>query len=694
MHCPHCNSPLPTADAAACPVCGKTLSASASSIYDSLTLEIEQLRHIQSDAVARLDAMSASVQDLRIIMGPPLTEPPQPRPIEQQEIRAETIVSVPRPEIQTPSPAPATETPSLAAPSAAATFTFDTPQKAESPASARQSVDSLAFETKLGQKWLLGIGLIVMIFGVGYFLKYSFDQGWVGPAGRVSMAYAWGLAFLAGGEIFRRRGFSRYGLWIAGGGISVLYFASYAASQIYELIPQATAFGVMILTTALAIALALSYDTMGLAVLGILGGFLTPAMLSTGATDRITLYSYLLLLDVGVLAVAFKKRWGVLSRIALVATWILVASSYSPHSLAESFWPALFLFQGFLLVFTLVPFVGDMRNIDTGSFSNAYLPVPGAMLSFGASYLLIKHVHGQDWCGLLSLGYSLLFLALATSLYRRHRDDLISFPVMLFNAALYLAITAPILLSRGVVTSFWAFMALGLLWVGLHLKRRSTMAWATALMGLALCKLVLYDYPLAWNLRKLTHFAHGFEATWVERYTCLAAITLVLWGVIRLTGKTTLEDPATEKLRQDILQASATCFAILVFAVSSVEVSAWFWDYMPRARAMAYSVLWALYAVGLMITGFRLRLHVARMAALSLFAITLGKVFLVDMAQVSTPYRIVSFIFLGLLLVGSSFLYYRFKDRLQSALPIPDASGHRTTSPANKSPWQSLEDKS
>ncbi len=93
-------------------------------------------------------------------------------------------------------------------------------------------------EVTFGQKWLLIAGVIITVLGVGWFLKYSFDQNWIGPAGRVALAYLGGIAFLAGGELFRRRDFGIFGLYLIGGGIAILYFATFAAFQIYHLLPN------------------------------------------------------------------------------------------------------------------------------------------------------------------------------------------------------------------------------------------------------------------------------------------------------------------------------------------------------------------------------------------------------------------------------------------------------------------------
>ena len=120
------------------------------------------------------------------------------------------------------------------------------------------------------------------ILGIGFFLKYAFDQNWVGPAGRVLLGYLAAGAFLAAGEWSRRHQAATFGLYLIGGGIATLYLSTFAAYQLYGLLGQVPAFGFMVLVTIFAGLLALFYDAKWLAVMGLVGGFLTPVILSTG----------------------------------------------------------------------------------------------------------------------------------------------------------------------------------------------------------------------------------------------------------------------------------------------------------------------------------------------------------------------------------------------------------------------------
>ena len=116
-------------------------------------------------------------------------------------------------------------------------------------------------------------------------------------------------------------------------------------------------------------------------------------------------------------------------------------------------------------------------------------------------------------------------------------------------------------------------------------------------------------------------------------------------------------------------------FGVVLFLAFNVETAGYFHDAAPRARFASISVLWALFATVLMVLGFARNLSMLRRCSIALFAATILKVFLRDMAAVDTPYRILSFLVLGLMLVGASYLYHRFKAHI---LPAADKKDTET----------------
>jgi len=101
--------------------------------------------------------------------------------------------------------------------------------------------------------------------------------------------------------------------------------------------------------------------------------------------------------------------------------------------------------------------------------------------------------------------------------------------------------------------------------------------------------------------------------------------------------------------------------------ILNFETASFFYDYLPAARFAFISGLWACFAAALMIIGFRFNLYGVRKTSIALFLLTLIKVFLFDMDDMSTPWRILSFMLLGAILISVSFYYHKFKDKLMAA---------------------------
>jgi uncharacterized membrane protein len=181
---------------------------------------------------------------------------------------------------------------------------------------------SIDWENFIGVKlfsWIAGIALALA--GV-FFLRYSMDHGWLQPAVRMSIGIVVGIALLIGSELRAAR---RYGITVnalTGAGIAILFSTFFAAHALWHLIPATAAFAMMVLITATAVLLSIRRGSIFIALLGLLGGFATPALVSTGQNNPVGLFSYLLVLNAGLAWVAHRKRWPLLTALSLVFTTI------------------------------------------------------------------------------------------------------------------------------------------------------------------------------------------------------------------------------------------------------------------------------------------------------------------------------------------------------------------------------------
>ncbi len=162
-------------------------------------------------------------------------------------------------------------------------------------------------------------GVLLALAGV-YFVRYSIEAGWLSPAVRVALGLLAGLGALVGSEVLRRRDYEDASNGLAGGGVVVLYAAVWAARSLYGLIPMALAFALMVLVTAVCGLLAWRRASLVVALLGLIGGFATPLLVSAETTSPLGLFGYLLLLNTGLLVLGRKRRWPLIPPLGLLAT--------------------------------------------------------------------------------------------------------------------------------------------------------------------------------------------------------------------------------------------------------------------------------------------------------------------------------------------------------------------------------------
>lgn len=173
----------------------------------------------------------------------------------------------------------------------------------------------------LKQNALTIIGIFTLVLGIGYFVKYAIDKNWIGETPRVGIGFFLGAVIILLGH-FLRKNYSVFSSIITGGGIAVLYFTVTIAFREYHLFSQNTAFSVTCLITLLCIALSYYYKSEILIIFSLFGGFLAPLMVSSGHSNYPFLFTYITVLNLGMLAIAFLKNWKSIGWIAFIFTYV------------------------------------------------------------------------------------------------------------------------------------------------------------------------------------------------------------------------------------------------------------------------------------------------------------------------------------------------------------------------------------
>jgi uncharacterized membrane protein len=317
---------------------------------------------------------------------------------------------------------PAAKRPPLAPPS----------RRLPTPPPTTPSGPSFDWESLLGLRGAAWLGGIAMVFGAALLAKWAIDEGLFTPAMRIFALIAMGLGALCGAELSLRRGYETTANAVSGAGIAILYIAFFAGHSLYHLFPAAVAFLMMSLVTVVAGAVAIRYDAVFTAVLGLLGGFATPIVVSSGVDQPVALFSYIFLLNIGLLAAALYKRWHGLVLLALGATFAIELGWYVRFMSPEKVVIGLTAFLALGLLYIALPFLegGEDQGVAIAGVAGGIVPLLfGVLVAGRASY-------AGEW-PLLFMYIALLDAALlAVSVLRRR-------PALLLAASLATALFLP-----------------------------------------------------------------------------------------------------------------------------------------------------------------------------------------------------------------------------------------------------------
>src|SRR5688572_13262956 len=397
-------------------------------------------------------AAAAPSQPAAVAPPPPLTSPPLPKPVTPvlEPPRAVTPPPPP-PHVSAPPPPPRAAAPppptSASARESSGELRRDLAEAASGreggppmprpprpaappppPSEPERPSWSFDWEQFVGVRLFSAIAGIALVFAAVFFLRYSIDQGWLQPPVRVVIGVVVAISLLV---VCDRKAARKYVLLanaMDAAAIAILFATFFAAHSLWDLIPGTTAFGLLALVTLIAVLLSIRRESMFIAVLGLLGGFATPILLSTGENQPVPLFAYLLLLNIGLAWVAYRQGWMILSVLTLVFTTIYQWGWVARYLDAAQVPLAIAIFTVFPVVGYGVLMVARSRDRDTSPDAESrfeWIMLAASVLPAAfAVYLAMSSEYREHyalifgWIFLIDAG--LLVLAIARSIEALH----------------------------------------------------------------------------------------------------------------------------------------------------------------------------------------------------------------------------------------------------------------------------------
>jgi uncharacterized membrane protein len=518
-----------------------------------------------------------------------------------------------------------------------------------------------SLENAIGTRWIGRIGVLAILFGVAFFLKYSFDNRLIGETGRVMLGIFWGAAFIGVGEYLqKKRNMGLYGQMLSGGGLAVLYLSLYAGFALYHLIPAPLAALGMLAVTTTGMTLSIRYSTYSLAAIALLGGFLTPLMLSTGQNQPLTLFGYVLLLDAGTLLLLRFRPWPALAAASLFGTALLYSGWHAEFYSDAQQWLAFGVIAVFFVFYNLYILLSRVYSRSVESQVDQIL-IFGSAAFFFLAFFAQHHWHPNWAVKICALALAGVEIGLAGLVRRRESAAQMTIAAYAAVSVIMTVIATFVALEqRWIMPALAAEMA-ALGWIGFRLDFPQLRRGAY-LLGLAV--LFRFAADLSLYLEPFQRFIPVFNGRFLVCGAAAAGFYLLLHFTAQNRDK--LDD--SERRAPEII---FTITQALTLALLTIEVRDFFrfhspghvlrWGASHYAYQLSLSVLWALYASLLTGVGIVKRLRGARILGILLLGAAVLKVFLVDLSALQTFYRIISFIVLGLLLLVVSYGYNRFK---------------------------------
>jgi uncharacterized membrane protein len=353
----------------------------------------------------------------------------------------------------------------------------------------------VTLEYAVATTWLMRAGIVALVACAAFFLKWSVDKDLLGPPMRVALSTFFGIAMVVGGMRLLGKRLNILGQGFVGGGIATLYFSVYALGPWYHLVDShAMVFALMILITVAAGVLALATNSMLAAIFGIIGGFCTPILLRTGEPHFAALFSYLLLLNLGILGIAHIRQWRLLNYLGFAFTYVLFFGSLTQYRVEDFGVTILFLSLFFVVQSTLVFLYNIRRRAPATVLEIVHLVLNAAIYS-GAAYHLILGAHGRPWPAIMTLALGLYYVLHVVLFLSRRLPDRSLLVALISLAGFYTTMTMPLVMEKESLTIAWALQAFMFLWIGRCLDSNFLRHVAYAVYAITFWRLLAYEMP-------------------------------------------------------------------------------------------------------------------------------------------------------------------------------------------------------
>ena len=363
--------------------------------------------------------------------------------------------------------------------------------------------EPMSIENFIGLKLMHLAGIVVLVTGISIGVKYAIDKELISEGMRILLAYGAGiLLFIL--SVRLKKKYLLFSAILFSGSMASVYFTTYAAYVYYQFLPAIIAFLLMVALTVYTVITAISYNRKEIAVIGMIGAYGIPFLISANAERVDLFFSYILLINIGVVFLSFKKGWKMMSHLALTITWILfIGWALLRYTFSQQWIAIVFmaLYYILFLINALAFRISRQMALTVGDIQQ--IIVNNTALYFAAIIILGNLLMGSELAGITGSMFLLTGL-LAFISSKMLSSEIILQRLLTWQSLLFLLLFIAFQWDGLTVTLLWIAVSVILFVWGIFVQKSWTRLASALLIGITLIKLLVFDSERFSTIQKIS----------------------------------------------------------------------------------------------------------------------------------------------------------------------------------------------
>jgi uncharacterized membrane protein len=357
-------------------------------------------------------------------------------------------------------------------------------------------------ENFIGLRLIHFVGIVVLVIGLSIGVKYAIDQELISEVMRISLAYAAGIILFFLSWRLKKK-YQLFSAILFSGAMASLYFTTYAAFVYYGFFRFELTFFLMAVFTVYTCYEAIRYNRQEIAVLGMVGAYGIPFLIS-GNVERLDLFfAYILIINMGVVFLSFKRKWKVMGQMALFITWILFILWGFTRYEEKDFMTGLIFLASFYVLFTVNALAYRVVRSESLTAGDIQQVLTNNIAVYLSGLIVFSYGRFENHLAATTGGIALIILLFAYFSYLLFRSENILQQSLAMQTVVLISMFIGFQWNGFMVTLLWVVFAILLFSWGIYSRRSWPRLASILLMAVTLGKLMIFDASKFTTLQKI-----------------------------------------------------------------------------------------------------------------------------------------------------------------------------------------------